>query len=71
MNRCKGVSVVGLGVLVVMLSVFVVVAQSTTSPSLPTARPAVENIPAPGLLQNLQLVGSNPLVDPLLGTREG
>ncbi len=71
MNRCKGVAVVGLGVLVVMLSVFVAFAQNTTSPSLPTARPAVENIPVPGLLQNLQLVGSNPLVDPLLGIPRG
>src|SRR5262249_59597710 len=39
--------------------------------SLRVDRPAVENIPAPGVMNNLQLVGSNPLVDPLLGIPRG
>src|SRR5262249_41664589 len=71
MNRCKEVWVVGLGIAVVVLPVFAAFAQSTTSAGLPTARPAVENIAAPGLLQNLQLVGSNLLVDSLLRIPRG
>ena len=68
MKRCKELCLTGSGMLVTTLTLGVLVAFAQ---SLPVARPAVEDIPAPGVLNNLQLVGSNPLVDPLLGIPRG
>ena len=67
MTRCKEVRLGVFGTLVTLtLGVLAAAAQS-----LPAARPAVENIPPPGVMNNVQLVGSNPLVDPLLGIPRG
>ena len=71
MNRRKEVGVVALGVVVAMFSAFPPFAHSATGPALPTARPAVENISPPGVMNNLQLVGSNPLIDPVLSIPRG
>ena len=68
MNRCKELCLAGSGMLVTTVTLGVLVAFAQ---SLPVARPAVEDIPAPGVSNNLQLVGSNPLVDPLLGIPRG